>query len=332
MFTLIFNIKDHPFSIQNHYITIPNIAPISLASCTVVIRIDDKQTIVQGFFPHFYEWIAYCCVTTFQHAQLLLVNQTTTFELFTLEPARGHQLLMYSYNQLCYKIGRSSSVVRNAAGQYDARFSSQLERYVQQQKQLQLSPTKQHDMKAILTDDDYALLLPYVEEIVVDYMPKEKAQHFIAQLAIGCRILNDVLRNYRVIPKLHLHLGKKGTNGYYDQTSQTIGLYYKYDRDTAMQLALFHEYGHFYDKQQQQIPFYKKKRQSIYEQLQHDTTLRAITQDRTITDDYRQYLLSIDEVMARLFESTIYYHYYGTCSDKPFLFTAAEIKKASIIC
>jgi len=59
-------------------------------------------------------------------------------------------------------------------------------------------------------------------------------------------------------------------------------------------------------------------------------TLKAIQQDRSLTDEHRHYLLSIVEVMARLFEITVYYMHYGVCSEKALLFNKDEIKEASI--
>lgn len=321
--------KFQTFTVENHYITIPNRPPIHESQCTVMFNIDDVSTTTQGFYDAFYEWIATCCVQSFSHATLQLLAYRPPYSLLTMKMDRGNKIKMYEADTLCYTIGRASAVVRDHSGAYDESFSKKLERVVAAKKQLQLKDTTQQNMHTLLVTADYEQLQRYADTIDLHYMPKEKARHFIKQMVIACEVLTTIVKPYIKMPSLQLLRGKKGTNGFFDEATETIGIHYKYDRDLAMQLALFHEYGHFIDKRRQKNTLYKKKRQHLYEMLLEMPTLKAIQQDRSLTDDYRHYLLSIDEVMARLFESTVYYMHYGVCSEKAFLFNEREIKEAS---
>lgn len=303
--------------------------PVHEAQCMVTFNIDDVVTTNQGFYHALYHWIATCCMQSFSKAFLNVIISGTEYSLFTLQEIRGHKLGLYCKDTLCYTIGKSSAVVKNASGEYEEAFSTQLAPYVAAKKQLHIKPKYQH-MQQILSETDLQPLTSYVKMLHIAYMPKEKARHFIKQMTKACDILTSVLQHRIRIPSLQLLAGKKGENGFFDEATETIGIYYKYDRDLLMQLALFHEYGHLIDKRRQQNPLYKKKRQQIYEMLLEMPTLKAIEHDRSLTDEHRHYLRSIDEVMARLFESTVYYEHFGICSNKAFLFNEQEIKEVGI--
>lgn len=325
-----FHLTHETFIVENHYITIPNRPPIEEVYCTVIFNIDDMAMTNQGFYRSLYNWIAQCCTQPFKEATFSMIVDEVPYCLLTAKTARGNQLALYCHETLCYTIGRSSAVVRDHAGVYDKAFSQELEQLIKMNKQLTLKASSHTNMKELLAEADFKPLQRYATAIDIAYMPKEKARHFMYQMTIACGILAESVKPYVPIPSLRLLAGKKGVNGFFDAATKTIGVYYKYDRDRLMQLSLFHEYGHFIDQQRQQNALYKKKRQHVYELLLKMPTLQMIQQDRSLTDEHRHYLLSIDEVMARLFESSVYYKHYGICGEKEFLFNEAEIKEASI--
>lgn len=301
---------------------------IEETACIVQLQLDEQRIVSNGFYYSLYVFIARCCVTHYDVATFSVLYDGQTIPLFSLKEMRGNKLALMFEQTSLYTIGKSSSVVKNKDGLYDEHFSKQLEAIVAKFKQNKPAAPKTTNMLQLLTKQEADLLSPYVLNWTMDYMPKEKALHFLMTLKESFSLLQKQLQFFfKPIHTLHLHNGLKGSNGYFDPLKKTIGLYYKYDRPLVMQAALFHEYGHFLDfcyLENEHNEHYIEERQKMYEKLLTMPTLKTIATNRELTAEHIDYLLSIEEVIARLFESYMHTQLYNVANEKEFAFTIEE--------
>lgn len=319
-----FNVKTAPFSYEDSIISLPQQHTIEESACATLLTIDGNATKMTGFLTTLVQGIAQCCVSPFTTATIAIQLFDTFIPVVTLLPGRANKLLLQIEQQTVYTIGRTSFVVRDAQHNHDAAFSTEIEHYAFALKQQQ-KPEIAKDMPTILQQDyDFSRLVPFVTTWSIAYMPREKALDFLTIIEDCCTFLSASLKTFVKIPSLTLHSGLKGANGFFDTTTQTIGLYYKYDRTAQMQLAFFHEYGHLIDLHQKSDAAYAAKRQQLYDRLQAAETLQQISSNTQLPQEHRDYLLSIEEVLARLFEGYAFYKLTGAVSSKEFAFTLPE--------
>lgn len=320
-----FNVKTATFSYEDSLILLQQQHTIEESACSTILTIDTTTTKMTGFLSTLVQGIAQCCVASFTKATISIQLFDTLIPVITLLPGRANKLLLQIEQQTHYTIGRTSFVVRDAQHNHDRSFSNEVERYalaLKQQKKTEIV----RDMQTMLqVDYDFSVLSPFVTTWSIAYMPREKALDFLAVIENCCSFLLASLKPFIKIPCLALHSGLKGANGFFDTTTQTIGLYYKYDRQEQMQLAFFHEYGHLIDLHQKNDVAYAHKRQQLYERLQASETLQQISHDAQLPQEHRDYLLSIEEVMARIFEGYAFYKMTNNVSSKEFAFSLQEI-------
>lgn len=319
-----FNVKTTPFSYENSIISLPQQHTIEESACATLLTIDGNATKMTGFLTTLIEGIAQCCVFPFTKATIAIQLFDTLIPVITLLPGRANKLLLQIDQQTLYTIGRTSFVIRDAQHNHDVAFSTEVERAACALKQQQKTEAPK-DMPTILQQHyDFSRLTPFITTWSIAYMPREKALNFLTIIEDCCIFLSTSFKTFVKIPSLALHSGLKGANGFFDTATQTIGLYYKYDRPAQMKLAFFHEYGHLIDLHQKHDEVYAYKRQQLYEQLQASKTLQQISSNTQLPEDYRKYLLSIEEVIARLFEGYAFYKMTGNVSTKEFAFTLPE--------
>ncbi len=322
--SLDFHVKTATFSYEDSIISFPEQHTIEESTCTTRLTIDGNTIKRVGFLTTLIEGIARCCISSFRKATIAISLFETFIPVMTIIPGRANKIFLQNEQQTLYTIGRSSFVVRDAHHHYDAAFSMEIERCARALKQQQKLETPK-DMRALLQQDyDFSRLTPFITTWSIAYMPREKARHFLAIIEECCTFLSAHSKTFIKIPSLTLYSGRKGTNGFFDPTTQTIGLYYKYDRTAQMQLAFFHEYGHLVDLYHKHDKAYARKRQKLYEQLQASETLQRISSNTELPQGHRDYLLSIEEILARLFEGYVFYKMTGKISSKEFAFTVPE--------
>lgn len=319
-----FNVKTATFSYKDSIILLQQQHTIEESTCTTLLTVDGNATKMTGFVTTLIQGIAQCCVSSFTTATIAIQLFDTFIPVITLLPGRANKLLLQIEQQTLYTIGRTSFVVRDAQHSHDAAFSAEVEQQAFTLKQQQKTEVAKDMLTILKPDYDFSRLTPFITTWSIAYMPREKALDFLTIIEDCCTFLSASLKTFVKIPSLALHSGLKGANGFFDIATQTIGLYYKYDRPAQMQLAFFHEYGHLIDFHQKNSAAYASKRQQLYKRLQASDTLQQISSNTQLPQEHRDYLLSIEEVLARLFEGYAFYKLTGAVSSKEFAFPLPE--------
>ncbi len=316
--------QNNAFHIEQSNILLFEKYCIEESTCTIELYLDEKHVQLKGFYNSLYIFIAQCSVVQYHFATFSILYNEQTIPLFQLTEMRGNKLALLFEEQALYTIGKSSAVVKNKDGHYDEEFSKRLEAVLVTYKMNKPSLPTTTNLLALLSSKEKAMLSPYVVTWNIDYMPKEKALRFLTTLVDSCSLLEKHLHSFVCIPFLQLHNGLKGSNGYFDPSKKTIGLYYKYDRPLLMQSALFHEYGHLLDFHYLENMHYIEERQKVYVQLLNMPTLKQIAASKQLSTEHINYLLCIEEVIARLFESYMHVQIYNEVSTKEFAFSIEE--------